>query len=197
MKNGTDEPARPEHKVYKASDQDNELDVIDPPAKELMDTESFRRKLEAGETHQMFLTLFYQNRHNNMLLNQILEHLEKQEKHRNATELERVYSFRHKKFNWIKIGHSADFENRRKRHEKQDWEYLGDEAGTLRGSERPLKDELRETGFKSLPHSDEIFEITEPIINFLMKRKWVGITRGLLDKDSQTSLALDSVQSST
>tara|TARA_R100001443_G_scaffold115900_2_gene134817 strand:+ start:141 stop:794 length:654 start_codon:yes stop_codon:yes gene_type:complete len=128
---------------------------------------------------------------------EILEYLKKQEEYRNTKELERVYSFRHEKYNWLKIGHSADFDKRRKSHERDGWEYLGDEAGTLRGSERPLKDQLREAGFKSIPHSDEIFEIDEPLINFLIKRNWVGITKDLIKKDSQTSLALDSTQSST
>ncbi len=190
MKNGTNQSVRPEYKLFKASDEDKRLRTIDPPVDDLMDTESFRRKLEAGETHQMFLTLFYQNRHILVQQNQILEYLDKQEEYRNAKELERVYSFRHEKHNWIKIGHSADFEKRRKAHERKGWEYLGDEAGTLRGSESPLKDQLREAGFESLPQSDEMFEINEDLINFLIKRKWVGITEELLAKDSQTSLIL-------
>ena len=57
MKNGTNQSVRPEHKLFKASDEDERLRTIDPPIDDLMDTESFRRKLEAGETHQMFLSV--------------------------------------------------------------------------------------------------------------------------------------------
>ena len=64
MKNGTTyERHKTNSAAYKDFEDDLKFETIDPPVDELIDIDSFRRKLEDGNTHQMLLTLFYQNRH--------------------------------------------------------------------------------------------------------------------------------------
>ena len=127
----------------------------------------------------------------------ITDYYEKEKKYRDDKELHRVYSFRHKTMNYVMVGYSNNMEKRREIHERNDWIYLGDKYGTQRGTERPFLDQLRDEGFEPIPSSKEIFPISEEIVNSMIKKKWVGITKDLLQKDTQTSLSLDSAQSST
>tara|TARA_B100000700_G_scaffold263051_1_gene299986 strand:- start:21 stop:539 length:519 start_codon:yes stop_codon:yes gene_type:complete len=127
----------------------------------------------------------------------VLKNQEKEKKYRDARDLQRVYSFRHSERNYLMIGYTTDMPRRRKEHEREGWEYLGDESGTLRGSERPLKTKLKRAQIKPIPQSKEIFPISNDLINLLIEEEWVGITKDLLQKDTQTSLSLDSDQSST
>ena len=122
---------------------------------------------------------------------ELIGHYQEKEKiYRDAKEHQRVYSFRHREHNWLKIGYSEDFANRKRAHINKGWEHLGDESGTLSGSEKPLKIKLKKAKIAPVPHSKEIFPITEDLIHLLIEEEWVGITKDLLQKNTQTYLSL-------
>ena len=184
MKNGTTyERHKTNSAAYKDFKDDSKVETIDPPVDELIDIDSFRRKLEDGNTHQMLLTIFYQNRH--IIKNQLED-----KKYHDDKEQLRVYFLRHKVENWLMVGYTNTLERRLKEHERKGWEYLGDQVGTQQGLEKPLLDSIREAGFSSIPTSNEVFKITAPLIYFLIAKKCKGITEDLLQKDTQTSLIL-------
>lgn len=103
----------------------------------------------------------------------------------------KVYTFRHEEYNQIKIGYTGDLESRRKRHEAENWIYLGSRPGNQQKDEKMVKTILKYAGIKPVPGTKEQYKITPKLIEVLETVDWVGIKENkdqLLEKDGQLRL---------
>ena len=103
----------------------------------------------------------------------------------------KVYTFRHEEYNQIKIGYTGDLESRRKRHEIENWIYLGSRPGNQQKDEKMVKTILKYAGIKPVPGTKEQYKITPKLIEVLETVDWVGIKENkdqLLEKDGQLGL---------
>ena len=90
----------------------------------------------------------------------------------------------------IKIGYSENIEHRLRKHRNNDWTVLATGEGSKEREKAMLKT-LKQNGFVPEPSSEEIFTISEELVDLLCANNWVGANENkefILDKFHQQKI---------